>query len=281
MKTIVSKHLCLWLFTAIFMVVNCSAQSVDQQHQLFLRAVGNEFLLQLGDSNSRVLPIHHSGNSYEVSFDRLFSFEPDLLAFCAIKTLERYEVDGGYLIEVKECNQNDVVYSYMADLSQLDEEFPCKLRALPVSCYEFHFTPISLSSISKLTKENPLIFQFLVSIFLVGLGILLVVIYRSNKNNQYLKIGIYKLNKARMTLLYKGKETTLSNKEYELLKMLFLHLNETLERELLLNAIWSDEGSYIGRTLDVYISKLRKKLECDEKIKILNVRGIGYRLVIE
>lgn len=63
--------------------------------------------------------------------------------------------------------------------------------------------------------------------------------------------------------------------------MLFLHLNETLERELLLNAIWSDEGSYIGRTLDVYISKLRKKLECDEKIKILNVRGIGYRLVIE
>jgi DNA-binding response OmpR family regulator len=57
-------------------------------------------------------------------------------------------------------------------------------------------------------------------------------------------------------------------------------VNSTVEREHILKTIWGDEGSYIGRTLDVFISKLRKRLEADTKVKIVNVRGVGYKLIL-
>ena len=54
-----------------------------------------------------------------------------------------------------------------------------------------------------------------------------------------------------------------------------------MERDVILNMVWGDEGDYIGRTVDVFISKLRKKLEFDSKVKIVNVRGVGYKLVMD
>ena len=72
----------------------------------------------------------------------------------------------------------------------------------------------------------------------------------------------------------------LTSKEADLLLLLCDSANTTVERENILKTVWGDEGSYVGRTLDVFISKLRKKLEADETIKILNIRGVGYRLVI-
>jgi len=58
-------------------------------------------------------------------------------------------------------------------------------------------------------------------------------------------------------------------------------VNTTVEREVILNIVWGDEGDYVGRTLDVFISKLRKKLEVDSSIKIVNIRGVGYKLVTD
>ena len=63
--------------------------------------------------------------------------------------------------------------------------------------------------------------------------------------------------------------------------MLYEKLNETVEKEVILKEVWGDEGDYVGRTLDVFISKLRKKLEADPNVKIVNIRGVGYKLVVE
>ena len=53
-----------------------------------------------------------------------------------------------------------------------------------------------------------------------------------------------------------------------------------MEREKILATVWGDEGDYVGRTLDVFVSKLRKKLEADANVRIVNIRGVGYRLVL-
>jgi len=66
-----------------------------------------------------------------------------------------------------------------------------------------------------------------------------------------------------------------------LLSLLYASVNETVNKETLLNKVWGDEGDYVGRTLDVYISKLRKKLESDTSIKLKNIRGVGYKLIVE
>ena len=73
----------------------------------------------------------------------------------------------------------------------------------------------------------------------------------------------------------------LTGKEAELLNLLYENVNITVKKEEILHQVWGDEGVYEGRTLDVFISKLRKKLEYDESLRILNIRGVGYKLLAE
>lgn len=93
-------------------------------------------------------------------------------------------------------------------------------------------------------------------------------------------IGGYEFDKRNMRLSYDNKNVDLTSKETDLLSLLHTNANTTLRREQILRQIWGDQGDYIGRTLDVFISKLRKKLESDPTIKITNIRGVGYKLVM-
>ena len=65
------------------------------------------------------------------------------------------------------------------------------------------------------------------------------------------------------------------------MSLLYEYANETVNKETILNKVWGDEGDYVGRTLDVYVSKLRKKLENDASVELKNIRGIGYKLIVE
>lgn len=82
-----------------------------------------------------------------------------------------------------------------------------------------------------------------------------------------------------MVLSLNNQDQELSNKESELLALLNLNANQAVKRDVILQKIWGDEGDYIGRTLDVFISKLRKKLDGDDSVKIVNIRGVGYKLI--
>lgn len=76
------------------------------------------------------------------------------------------------------------------------------------------------------------------------------------------------------------KEHHLTSKEAQLLKMLCEHQNETLERSKALTKIWLDDNYFNARSMDVYITKLRKFLKSDEQLKIINVHGTGFKLVV-
>src|SRR6195952_1989943 len=81
-------------------------------------------------------------------------------------------------------------------------------------------------------------------------------------------------------LSHSGKMQTLSPKENELLKMLAEHKNDLLPRERALKKIWGSDTYFNGRSMDVYIDKLRKYLKDDESIEIVNIHGNGFRLVV-
>ena len=68
------------------------------------------------------------------------------------------------------------------------------------------------------------------------------------------------------------------NKEARLLKFLAQHKNQVVERDVIMKAIWEDDGYFVARSMDVFISKLRKYLAPDSSIAIKNVHGVGYRL---
>ena len=102
---------------------------------------------------------------------------------------------------------------------------------------------------------------------------------KSGQNNIY-KIGDFQLDVTEQTLSILGIEKTLTLKETELLSLLAQKQNTIVKREYILVNLWGRNDYFLGRSLDVFISKLRKKLTQDQKISIENIRGVGFRLSV-
>jgi two-component system, OmpR family, response regulator len=99
--------------------------------------------------------------------------------------------------------------------------------------------------------------------------------------NAEFDLGKYHFNPRLRELIADGKTQVLSPKENELLKMLAEYKNDLLSREIALKKIWGSDTYFNGRSMDVYIAKLRKYLKEDEKIEIVNIHGNGFRLVVQ
>lgn len=95
------------------------------------------------------------------------------------------------------------------------------------------------------------------------------------------KIGRFDFDNTMRVLKIGDKETKLTTKESELLKMLAVYLDRILEREVALNAVWGTDSYFAGRSMDVYIAKLRKYLKDDPNVEILNIHGTGFKLIVK
>ena len=98
-------------------------------------------------------------------------------------------------------------------------------------------------------------------------------------NVEHITIGKYVFNLTKQTLEIDNNLEQLTHREAELLFYLFEKKNEILDRSFILNKLWGNDDFFNARSMDVFISKLRKKLKKDETIQILNVRGFGYKLI--
>lgn len=100
-------------------------------------------------------------------------------------------------------------------------------------------------------------------------------------DNLEFELGSYHFNPKLRELKHKDNTHVLSPKENELLKMLAEHKNDLLTREKALKKIWGSDTYFNGRSMDVYIAKLRKYLKEDASIEIVNIHGNGFRLVVQ
>ena len=101
-----------------------------------------------------------------------------------------------------------------------------------------------------------------------------------HKKQEIYKIGEDTFDTLKQHLSIRGQTLKLTTKESELLELLCRHKNEVLERNFALRAIWIDDNYFNARSMDVYITKLRKYLKKDPTLKILNVHGKGYKLLV-
>jgi len=92
-------------------------------------------------------------------------------------------------------------------------------------------------------------------------------------------IGIFTFDVNKQTLIYADQKIKLTTKESDLLRLLCNNQNKILERNFALNTIWEDDNYFNARSMDVYITKLRKHLKVDPSIQIINVHGKGYKLI--
>ena len=102
-----------------------------------------------------------------------------------------------------------------------------------------------------------------------------------NLEDKFIRIGKYHFYKDKQYLINNNEQIELTHKEAKLLYIFASTPNEIIDRNRLQKEIWEDEGIIVGRSLDVFISKLRKKLDGDPKVKLVNIHGKGYKLEID
>ena len=103
---------------------------------------------------------------------------------------------------------------------------------------------------------------------------------KKNKESNIYKIGKFTFDTQKQILSTAEKQTKLTTKESELLGLLCAHANEILQRDFALKTIWIDDNYFNARSMDVYITKLRKHLKEDDSIEIINIHGKGYKLIV-
>lgn len=94
-------------------------------------------------------------------------------------------------------------------------------------------------------------------------------------------VGQFQFNSQNLTLSREGETKTLTQKESDVLRLLCQNQDRVLKREEILNAVWGDDDYFLGRSMDVFISKLRKYLKEDPRVQIVNYHGVGFRLEIK
>jgi preprotein translocase subunit YajC len=265
-----------------------SDKSVNKHTEVVVRNIGHQILLYAGDSTSIVKPIFNKGNKFRLQFETEFSFQPEDLVRIIDSLVQNSLTQKHYLVEVESCNSSETIYSYevggdfpITEMEANDSSssfvlVPCKTREQPKDCYD-----IIIDFIDSNGEEE--ISNLLLVILLTLIPIIIFVVFIKKKKHtkeHQINIGKYTFDSKNMKLVFNATTFELTSKENELLVLLFESANETVSREVILNKVWEDDGDYIGRTLDVYISKLRKKLELDPSIKLINVRGVGYKLIV-
>ncbi len=276
----------------LFLVIFSAFQGVEgntddeKSMNIAMRMLGHQLLINSGDSSTRVLPVQRFVNAYHISFDGELAIVPDSLLSIANRLALQSQIPSEYILEVVTCDSNKVVYAYQIGEEASNTIIPCKGRDLPKACYTIVLTDLTAAKQDVVVKEEK---SNWLGLLFSGMAILLSVLaiywYRKNQkkrlpNPNLIAIGKYHFDKLNSELIIKEQRIELTSKEADLLMLLYQTANVTVERDVILNKVWGDEGDYIGRTLDVFISKLRKKLEFDTSVKIVNVRGVGYKLVL-
>lgn len=262
---------------------HCTAETIsNEEHmEVVMRMIGHQILLKSGDSLSRVLPIGHEEGSYTINFESGFAFKPEELAATIDQVVLETKMASSYVVQVRACGTGEVVYSYEVGKAGEGDIVPCASRELHKACYAVVISIKDDTSALVNTRYSTIALPILA----VLLALLLYAFFKQRKDAQasdphIIHMGSFLFDKRSMQLFHDQKPIDLSGKEADLLLLLHDSANHTVEREVILKAVWGDEGAYVGRTLDVFISKLRKKLEADASLKIANIRGVGYRLIV-
>jgi len=254
------------------------------RQEILLRKIGHEVLLYSGDSTSRVMPVQKvAENEYQLRFENEFSFQPDSLVKAISSALAKDNLANDYIVSVLNCTGKDVIFGYAIFKNKKDNIMPCSGRKQPKRCYvinlKFKSQGLNMPSKGYLIGGIPLLAFIGLVISMSGKGRKNTVVNSPAPDNGF-KIGNIIFIPARRQLQSDGIITELTLKENKLLLIFARSPNEIIERSRLQKEIWEDEGVIVGRSLDMFISKLRKKLEHDPAIKLVNIHGKGYKLEI-
>ena len=294
------KYLPTFLLTALLILVFAFARNKPRyndfepaKRMIAMRMIGHEILLHAGDSASRVLPVRQtSDNEYQLQFENPFVFKPDSLVSIVRRVMAHSRIPDDYIVNVTGCLGNEVIYGYAMLKSEQNNIIPCTGRIQIKSCYY-----INILFPGQGSAQN--------KYWIAGVGLLLLTLsalglqwyYKRKKaaatpekqpetpevaslKNKPVQIGSYLFYPEEQYLAIGEEKTALTMKESAILLIFSTAPNQVIDRSRLQKEIWEDEGVIVSRSLDMFVSKLRKKLEKDPAIRLVNIHGKGYKLEV-
>jgi hypothetical protein len=251
------------------------------RREISLRRIGHELLLHSGDSTSRVFPVKKiAADEYQISFERGFTFQSAFLVNTTKRLLANNPLTTDYVVNVLDHNRAGVAYGFAISDDNKDDIITCLGRKQPKAAYlinvKFKSSGMTLAKSGYLLGSLPL---------LAFIGFMF---FRSAKPQvaparEEVPAGIFTFGSVSFDpqakqLVINQETIPLTGTETRLLRIFASSPNHAIERSRLQKEIWEDEGVIVGRSLDMFISKLRKKLESDPQSKIVVIRGKGYKL---
>ncbi|MCL6266744.1 winged helix-turn-helix domain-containing protein [Flagellimonas myxillae] len=287
MKIIIYVYSALFLAVLSYVVLDNMPEppkeNLSSRIKVALRNTGNTLLLQNKDSTSLVMPIIAlKPNHFELTFQSELPIIPDSLVASVEKNFYALNLPKDYLVEVVECNTKQVSYSYARFNDEEQNIVHCMARKLPQNCYTINVQFPNISAPQESNMGTSLYALLLVGS--IGIGLLFWAKQKETSPSYdpeaYSTIGNYFFYKDQNRLVRDGASIKLTSKEAELIKIFSDHLNQVVTRDMLLNEVWESKGVFVSRSLDTFISKIRKKFQDDDRVNLINVHGVGYKLEI-
>ncbi len=269
------------ILTAEIFVDGGSSTISENRLMIALRSVGHQLLLRDGDATSRILPVKKVGDGiFQLEFQNEFSLMPDTLVATVTHHLHQQNIPNNYIVNVFDCLSHENVYGF--EINALNKNtVPCLGRSLPRSCYTIQ---ISFVDYASATRHTPYYIYAASGVYLTFILFVFLPLGKKKpvkiESDSSLKLGSYSFQPEHRLLKNENETIELSAKETKLLKLFTAHLNQLVTRDQLLKEVWEDEGVFTGRSLDMFVSKLRKKLKNDPAINFVNTHGVGYTLQI-
>jgi len=272
-------------------VLSSEARSRDDNINLALRRTAHHLLREAGDSTSRILPVQRAGpHTFRLRLTQAFDY--DTLPALLQASFRLHRIAEAYDVAVLDCTTGQVQLGYSVTDLMDDKPVPCSGRARRAGCYTLQVTLAPPAAPAPRTHTGWLL--------AVG-GLLVGLLYMSwqravapqtivstqtipaepaDVNPDQVHFGNTVLDLGRQTIRTAGTEQNLTYREAKLLRLLVQHANRVLERDAILKAVWEDEGITVGRSVDVFVSRLRKLVQADPTVRIVAVHGVGYRLEV-
>lgn len=256
---------------------------------LVLRRTGHLLLQQAGDSTSQIPPIQQvKANVWRLRLTRHFDY--DSLPYFLQNSLDMHQIHCNYDVSVLNCNDGTLVLGYnFWDISP-HKNVPCTGRELNLlgMCYDIQFTILPPANKATTFPLMGWLISALLGFLLyyVGKKYLLAKAEQTPTvpieitTNEGLKFADSCLDVANQLLICGKASHKLTYREAKLLHLFVQQPNQVLERSFILDNVWADEGIVVGRSIDMFVSRLRKMLRDDPNIQLVAVHGVGYKMDI-
>jgi DNA-binding winged helix-turn-helix (wHTH) protein len=288
-KTIL-KNLC-FLVLAIYLPVNPSVANNEsvrfaEKANLALRRTAHHLLIANGDTLSTIPPVTQlDAHTFSIRMEHVLDYAklPGLLQ----ESLKMQDITSGYNVTVLDCDKGELQLGY--NFLELNQKggVTCGHRAHQGQCYQLQVSFIPQKQEAKGGLQN----WFMLSLggALAALGLVAWNKSRQTKIAERapdalispkLEFSKSYLDIQNQTLVSGNIVQQLTFRETKLLSLFARHTNQILERDTILKSVWEDEGVTVGRSIDVFVSRLRKMLANDPYVKITAIHGIGYKMEV-